>query len=605
MGVTVKKDFFSNKRPARLCIMTTVPITVVFFYGEQIDFLKERGFDITLITSPDGLMDKRISKSCRLVLIPMVRGISLFRDLVSLWKIFLEIQKGRFDMIQYCTPKAALLGSISAFILRVPIRLYLLWGLYYTGQKGLIRILMRSVEKIICALSTDVAPNGENYRDFIIEEKLCPVGKISIAGSGASNGIDLDRFNPERLKSAGLEIRKKYGIPEKATVLGFVGRIRGDKGIHELAAAFKQLRVKYPDIWLLLVGPWEAELSEIGGEERDFIRCHGDQIIYVGYQEKVEEFMAAMDIFTLPSYREGFGVVNVEASAMGLPVVSTFIDGVKDSVLVDKTGFLVPAKSVEGLAGKIGMLINDEKLRKEMGRAGVEWAKKFERHDRWESIFQHRSRLLCKTGYISYDGRENRLFAEEKSRGGGAKRILDIILALVLIVPLSIPMLVIAALIKFVSRGPVIFWTDRVGKDNSIFKMAKFRTMKLDTPQMATHLMKNPRDYLIPGGEFLRRYSLDELPQLFNVLKGDMSFVGPRPALFNQDDLVKLRTSKNIHTLTPGVTGWAQVNGRDDLPISTKVLFDEYYLNHRSFVLDLYILLLTAVKVIRREGVSH
>lgn len=185
------------------------------------------------------------------------------------------------------------------------------------------------------------------------------------------------------------------------------------------------------------------------------------------------------------------------------------------------------------------------------------------------------------------------------------KRIFDLILALILIFIFGIPMLIIAVLIKLVSKGPVIFWTDRVGVNNGIFKMAKFRTMKLNTPQVATHLMKNPGVYLIPGGGFLRKYSLDELPQLFNVLKRDMSFVGPRPALFNQDDLVELRTEKNIHTLTPGVTGWAQINGRDDLPIPIKVSYDEYYLNHRSFAFDLYIILLTAIKVIKREGVQH
>ena len=185
------------------------------------------------------------------------------------------------------------------------------------------------------------------------------------------------------------------------------------------------------------------------------------------------------------------------------------------------------------------------------------------------------------------------------------KRIFDLILALVLIILLSIPMLVIAALIKLMSKGPAIFWTDRIGVNNRIFKMAKFRTMKLNTPQVATHLMKNPERYLIPGGEFLRKFSLDELPQLFNVLRSEMSFVGPRPALFNQDDLVELRTKKNIHTLTPGVTGWAQVNGRDDLVIPVKVSFDEYYLNHHSFVLDLYIIFLTGIKVIKKEGVQH
>jgi len=186
-----------------------------------------------------------------------------------------------------------------------------------------------------------------------------------------------------------------------------------------------------------------------------------------------------------------------------------------------------------------------------------------------------------------------------------AKRVFDLILALILIVLLSIPMLVIIVLIKLMSKGPVIFWTDRVGLNNSIFKMAKFRTMKINTPQLATHLMKNPETYLTSVGAFLRRYSLDEIPQLFNILKGDMSFVGPRPALFNQDDLVALRTQKNIHTLIPGITGWAQVNGRDDLSIPVKVSFDEYYFLHRSFLFDLYIILLTALKVIKKEGIQH
>lgn len=185
------------------------------------------------------------------------------------------------------------------------------------------------------------------------------------------------------------------------------------------------------------------------------------------------------------------------------------------------------------------------------------------------------------------------------------KRILDLILALILLILLGFPMLVIALFIRLKSPGPALFWTDRVGRNNAIFRMAKFRTMKLNTPQVATHLMKDPDAYLIPGGAFLRKTSLDELPQLLNVIKGDMSFVGPRPALFNQDDLVALRTAKGVHTLVPGITGWAQVNGRDELPIPVKVGFDEYYLKHRGFLLDLKILFKTIFKVIKREGVRH
>lgn len=185
------------------------------------------------------------------------------------------------------------------------------------------------------------------------------------------------------------------------------------------------------------------------------------------------------------------------------------------------------------------------------------------------------------------------------------KRCFDFLLALLLLLIFSPAMLIIAVLIKLTSPGPVLFLSGRIGINNTIFKMLKFRTMKIGTPPVATHLMKNPENYLTRVGCFLRRCSLDELPQLINVIKGDMSFVGPRPALFNQDDLISLRTQKNIHRIIPGLTGWAQVNGRDDLPIPVKVMFDEYYAKHRSFKFDLNILLITVIRVLKKEGVQH
>ena len=166
-------------------------------------------------------------------------------------------------------------------------------------------------------------------------------------------------------------------------------------------------------------------------------------------------------------------------------------------------------------------------------------------------------------------------------------------------------MLLIVVIIKVTSEGPVLYWSDRIGKRNANFRMPKFRTMRLDTPEIATHLMSHPDSYLSPIGSFFRRTSLDELPQLFSILKGDMSFVGPRPALFNQDDLVGLRTEKGVNQLIPGLTGWAQVNGRDKLPISEKVRLDVEYMERQSFCFDMKILWMTFLKVVRRTGVSH
>lgn len=185
------------------------------------------------------------------------------------------------------------------------------------------------------------------------------------------------------------------------------------------------------------------------------------------------------------------------------------------------------------------------------------------------------------------------------------KRFFDIITSFIAAFILSIPILLLSLLVKLTSEGPALYWSDRVGKDNSIFRMPKFRTMRVDTPALATHLLKGPDQYLTPVGKFLRKSSLDELPQLISVLKGDMSLVGPRPALYNQDDLIALRTANGIHRLVPGITGWAQINGRDELPIPVKVNFDEYYLKNKSFWFDLKILWMTFLKVIKREGVAH
>ena len=185
------------------------------------------------------------------------------------------------------------------------------------------------------------------------------------------------------------------------------------------------------------------------------------------------------------------------------------------------------------------------------------------------------------------------------------KRILDLFLGVIILFSFVIIMLFIAIVIRLTSKGPSLYWSDRVGKNNKIFKMPKFRSMLTDTPAVATHLLDNPDVYLSPIGSFLRRFSLDELPQLLSILKGDMSFVGPRPALYNQDDLIALRTKKGVDKLLPGITGWAQVNGRDELSIPDKVALDVEYLNRRSFWFDIKILCMTFVKIVSRDGVSH
>lgn len=185
------------------------------------------------------------------------------------------------------------------------------------------------------------------------------------------------------------------------------------------------------------------------------------------------------------------------------------------------------------------------------------------------------------------------------------KRWFDLLLALAVAVVLAVPVLLVAVLVRLTSSGPALYWSDRVGRQNKIFKMPKFRSMRVGTPAVATHLLADPKTHLTPIGSFLRKSSLDELPQLWSILVGDMSFVGPRPALFNQYDLIELRTQLGVHELVPGLTGWAQINGRDELPIPDKVKLDVEYQQRQSLWFDIRILWLTFVKVLRREGVSH
>lgn len=185
------------------------------------------------------------------------------------------------------------------------------------------------------------------------------------------------------------------------------------------------------------------------------------------------------------------------------------------------------------------------------------------------------------------------------------KRAFDFCLALLILLVMLVPIALVALAVKLTSRGPAIYWSDRVGRHNAIFKMPKFRTMLVNTPAVATHLLADPKQFLTPVGSYLRKSSLDELPQLWSILKGDMSFVGPRPALFNQNDLILLRTNYGVHDIKPGLTGWAQINGRDELPIPEKVQLDIEYMKRQSFWFDLQIMFFTFQKVLKKDGITH
>lgn len=391
----------------RLCIISTIPTTIRAFFGDQLKFLQENDYDVTIITSSAiSLQDfgKDFPKGVKLYTVKMSRTISPLDDLRAFREISKLIEQGSFDIVQYVTPKAALLGSLASWRAKVPVRLYLMWGLYYITQVGFKRFIFKTIEKIVCKCSTTIAPDSKGNVKLAVEEGLCKADKIGVVSHGSANGVDTERFDPDRLAPFREDIRNKHQIPLDAFVFGTIAAIVGDKGINELIAAFVEIAEKYPNTYLLYVGQ-TAEKDPVKPETLEQIDNH-KRIIHVGWQSEPEKYMAAMDVFVLPTYREGFGVVNIEASAMRLPVISTDVPGPQESIINGETGVLVPAREVPPLIEAMKMLMGRPLCLKKFGDAGRKRVQDlYEQKKLWLAILEHRKELLLKTGnYMESNG---------------------------------------------------------------------------------------------------------------------------------------------------------------------------------------------------------
>ena len=387
----------------RACHMSTVGLNVRAFFFGQFAYLHEHGFNFTVVTSEptrDGLAlpDQTTYRS-----IPLTRTITPYQDLKSIWKLYRLFRANRFDLVQYTTPKGALLGSIAAWLARVPIRLYFLWGVYYVGRHGIKRRFFKFLERLTCWLSTHVIFDGFGIRAFAIREGLCAGAHTSVIGRGSDNGIDTSRFDRAKYAEAGRAIRRQWGIPEDAKVIGTVTRLVGDKGINELVAAFVRLAESHRDAYLLLVGPEEEKDQPMPATLRA-MREH-PRIVLPGMQEDTLPYYAAMSIFSLATYREGFSAVNLEAAAMGLPVVTTDAIGAGESILDGETGIVVPVRNTDELAEALGRLLDDTELSRTMGEAGRNWVEEnFEQSKFWEGVLRHRQQLLVDNGLFRREG---------------------------------------------------------------------------------------------------------------------------------------------------------------------------------------------------------
>lgn len=377
----------------KICYVTTISTTVKAFILPVLAHLKENtDWEISVICSDDPSLQELLPEGVRYIPVKMERGISLsgIGAMVKMIRIF---RKEKFDLVQYSTPNASLYASLAAWLARIPVRLYCQWGIAYVGFHGLKRKIFKTIEKLVCSLSTWIEPDSFGNLRFSHAEGLYPEDKGSVIWNGSASGVNLTKFDISNKALWRKQIRQKLGLDDHATVLGFVGRITGDKGVNEMFTAFQKILQTYPHAYLMLVGSMEKAES-VDEALYDWARQES-HVLFCGYTNVVEQYLSAMDIYLLPSYREGFGSVVIEAEAMGLPVIVSDIPGPTDAMVRNETGLVVPVKDADALAEAMEKLIQDAALRETYGAAGQTFAAgKFEQKKLAEYILEDRKKLV-------------------------------------------------------------------------------------------------------------------------------------------------------------------------------------------------------------------
>ena len=357
-------------RAPRVCRIVTVPQTFSTLLRKQITCVADAGIDLTLVSSPgpelDAIALAAPGVNCRAI--PMTRGPSPLRDGRSLLTLTRLFRERRFDIVHSSTPKAGLLTALAGVAARTPVRIHTFTGQVWVELHGLIRWVSRQSDGLIVRLDSFTYADSASQRDFLVAQGLVSPHKISVLGPGSISGVDLHRFAAERVPEVRAEVRRELGIGQDVAVIVFVGRVTRDKGVAELVDAFRALRQHNPDVVLLVVGPRESERSPLPPAVLDEL-SNGRNTRSIGFTARPEDYMAAGDVFCLPSYREGFGSVVIEAAALGLPAVATRIVGLVDAVVEGVTGLLVPPKDPASLAAALDKLISSVRLRRQFGEA--------------------------------------------------------------------------------------------------------------------------------------------------------------------------------------------------------------------------------------------
>jgi len=400
MNVARMPDQINKKR---ICFVTTLPVTLKAFVRPQAESLLRNGWDVTWICAEDSNFRHEVPEGVRYIPLAFKRGIDPLgvpRAIFTLYQLF---KRERFDIVQFSTPNAAFYTSTAAWLAAIPVRLYAQWGVRYVGFDGLPRKFFKLLERWCCRLSTIVEPDSLSNLEFSIKEGLYPRNKGRVIWNGSASGVNLERFDINQKDGWRSEYRNKLGFEPHDLVIGFVGSIRRDKGCNELITACRSFFSDMPEVRLLLVGD-KHFYDTIDQDLRDWVASSA-QVILVPPNSEIPQYMACMDIFSLPSYREGFGLVIVEAEAMGVPVVVTDVPGPIDAMRHEETGLIVPVKNAEAFAAALQTLLNDSAKRLAFGTAAATFARQnFEQNEFLRRVLEDKENLLAGRGIAAAYG---------------------------------------------------------------------------------------------------------------------------------------------------------------------------------------------------------
>ena len=578
--------------------VTAADVTVKKLLLPLIDRLVAEGYRVHVACSEGDYVSGLRAQGYTVHNIGIQRRINPISNLKSLWHLYRLMKRERFDIVHVHTPVAAALGRVAAWMARIPVIMYTAHGFYFhDNMSGWVRRLIIWAEKLLCRTTHLVFTQSHEDAITALREGICAEDRVLCIG----NGIDIRLFTTESNRA-----RTYLGLLPQDKVVGFVGRLVREKGILELIEAMRPVVKTIPEAKLLIVGDrldsdrdrkTKKVISKLLAQD-DL----GPHIIFTGFIDEVPKAMAALDLFVLPSHREGMPRTIIEAMASGKPVIATNIRGCREEVVPGLTGLLVPVKDPAALAIAIISLLSDPRLAREMGDEGRRRAR--ELFDE-RIVLDRQIRAYAEIAHIRLAGKTSpRKVVHPSQVKLWVKRAVDIVLSSLSLTFLCLPFLVFAALIKIDSPGPVFFLQERTGKNGRVFRIWKFRTM-IDgavNHGLGYNIAKDdPR--LTRVGNLLRNWGIDELPQLINVLKGEMSIVGPRPALCYQaesyDDFQRQRL-----IFKPGITSLAVIRGRNLLSWRERIKLDVFYVQNWSLLWDLKIIFKTFWAVlISRQGI--